>query len=118
MFDALGMETPLVTEAEQFVRSMAAALTEPQHAECLPCYLDRLLRTAPCAGTLRLAQRFRDAVAPRAIALERRMHDRGGCCDCEILWNVYTSKSDDVLPCSGVPRGSTAPCELWHVRRR
>ena|GEM_PF-4505027 len=51
------MNTPLVTEAEQLVHSLATALTEPQPAECLPCYLDRTLRTAPCDGTLRLAKR-------------------------------------------------------------
>lgn len=107
------METSLIAEAEELVHSIATTLTEPQPAECLPCYLDRLLRTAPCDGTLRLTRRYRDAVAPRATALERRMHDQGACCDCEILWNVYTSKSDDVFPCQGVRRGSTAPCGLW-----
>jgi len=112
------MNTTPVTEAEQLVHSLATALTEPQPSECLPCYLDRLLRTAPCDGSLRLAMRYRDAVAPRATTLERRMHDRGGCCDCEILWNVYNSKSEDVFPCTGVPRGSTAACDLWEGRRR
>lgn len=112
------MNTPVVTEAEQLVHSLATAMTEPRPAECLPCYLDRVLRTAPCDGTLRLARRYRDALAPRATALERRMHDHGGCCDCEILWNVYASKSEDVYPCTGVPRGSTAPCNLWEAPRR
>jgi hypothetical protein len=118
MFDTRGMNTPLVNEAEQLVHALAAALTEPLPAECLACYLDRLLRSAPCDGTLRLAQRYRDALAPRATALERRMHDRGGCCDCEILWNVYNSKSDEVYPCRGVRRGSTEPCSLWERPRR
>lgn len=118
MFDTSVMKTPLVTEAEQLVHSLATALTEPQPAECLPCYLDRMLRTAPCDGTLRLATRYRDAVAPRATALEKRMYDRGGYCDCEILWNVYNPKSEDVSPCPGVPRGSTSPCDLWERPRR
>lgn len=112
------MNTPHVDEAEQFVRSLAATLTEPLTGECLACYLDRLLRSAPCDGTLRLAQRYRDALAPRATALERRMHDRGGCCDCEILWNVYNAKSDEVHPCRRVRRGSTEPCSLWERPRR
>ncbi|MFD5215417.1 DUF2695 domain-containing protein [Microbacterium sp. NPDC058345] len=112
------MNTSLISEAEGIVRSLATALIAPQPAECLPCYLDRVLRTAPCDGTLRLARRYRDIKAPRATALERRMHDRGGCCDCEILWNVYTSRSDEVFPCRGVRRGSTAPCDLWERSRR
>jgi hypothetical protein len=118
MFDTLGMRATPVTEAEELVRSLANTLTAPQSAECLPCYLDRVLRIAPCDGTLRLAKRYRDAVAPQATALERRMHDSGGYCDCEILWNVYPSKSDDVHPCRGVRKGSTSPCELWGRPRR
>lgn len=118
MFDTSIMKTSLVTEAELLVHSLATALTAPSFAECLPCYLDRMLRTVPCDGTLRLARRYRDAIAPRATALERRMHDRGGYCDCEILWNVYVSKSEEVIPCSGTPRASTAACELWEGRRR
>lgn len=112
------MDTSLITEAEDLVRGLAATLTSPLPAECLPCYLDRMLRTAPCDGTLRLAKRYRDAVAPRATALERRMQDRGGFCDCEILWNVYNAKSDEVIPCLGVRRGNTSPCDLWTARRR
>lgn len=118
MFETGRMETPLVTEAEQLVQALAAAITEPRDGECLACYLDRLLRTAPCDGTHRLARRYRDAMAPRATALERRMSDRGGHCDCEILWNVYDSKSDEVSPCLLVRRGSTTPCGLWERHRR
>ncbi|MEW1962393.1 DUF2695 domain-containing protein [Microbacterium sp. NPDC077644] len=111
------MNTTPATEAEQIVRSLARTLTAPQPTECLPCYLDRVLRVARCDGTLRLAKRYRDTVAPRATALERRMHQSGGCCDCEILMNVYESKSDDVHPCQGTRKGSTSPCGLWRPVR-
>lgn len=111
------METAIDAQAEEFVRDLAAAMVAPQPGECLPCYLDRVLRDVPCDTTLRLARAYRDAVAPRAVALERRLGDGGGFCDCEVLWNVYWSKSDDVKPCRGVRRGSTKPCDLWFRHR-
>lgn len=114
----IGMKPTLISEAERIVHDLATELTEPHPGECLACYLDRVLRPAPCNGTLRHAQRYRDAMAPRAVALERRMHERGGCCDCEILWNVYKPKSDEVAACLHVRRGSTAPCGLWDRIRR
>ncbi|WEG08816.1 DUF2695 domain-containing protein [Microbacterium horticulturae] len=112
------MEQNSLFEAESIVHEFAAALTAPHDRECLPCYLDRVLHDAQCDGTLRFASAYRDAVAPRATGLERRMHEGGGCCDCEILMNVYLAKSDTVTPCPGVRRGSTQPCGLWHRRRR
>lgn len=112
------MNTTPATEAEELVRTLAQTLTAPRSAECLPCYVDRVLRVAPCDGTLRLAKRYRDAIAPRATALERRMHGSGGCCDCEILMNVYESKSDEVHPCQGARKGTTSPCGLWRTPRR
>lgn len=112
------MASSIVTDAEDYVHGLAHALTAPRRGECLPCYLDRVLRDVSCDGTLRLSQAFRDAVSPRATSLERRLQDRGGFCDCEVLMNVYCSLSDDVLPCRGINRGSTQPCALWHPHRR
>lgn len=112
------MTTTAIEKAESLVHALAAELTVPQCGECLPCYLDRMLRDARCDGTLRFARRYRDEAAPRATGLERRMCDGGGFCDCEILWNVYTPWAEEVEPCQGVRRGSTQPCTLWHRRRR
>ena len=111
------MESSIDDEAEQLVRDAAASLTEPTHGECLPCYLDRIIRDVPCDGSLRLARAYRDAVAPRATALEQRLHDGGACCDCEVLMNVYWAKAEFVGPCLKVRRGSTQPCGLWMHHR-
>ena len=105
-------------EAEEHVHALAEKLTAPRDRECLPCYLDRVLRDARCDETLRFAKRYRDAVAPRATGLERRMEDGGGFCDCEILMNVYLPWSETVEPCKGARRGSTQACTLWHRQRR
>ena len=69
-----------------------------------------------CDNKLRWVGRWRDACAPRATALERKLSDRGGFCDCEVAFNVYPDQmllEEDVPrpPCAGVSRrGSTAPC--------
>jgi len=112
------METDIEIQAETIVRELADAIISPQAGECLPCYLDRVLHDASCDGSLRLAQLYRDAVAPRAIGLERRLADGGGHCDCEVLLNVYWAESDMVRPCLRVRRGSTQPCPLWIRRGR
>lgn len=111
------METDIDLLAESFVRDLAAAIMAPRAGECLACYLDRVLRDAPCDGSLGLSRTYRDVLAPRAIALESRLENGGGFCDCEVLFNVYWSKTDDVEPCRGARRGSTKPCELWTRRR-
>lgn len=112
------METPINEQAERYIRDLALSLTTPGVGECLPCYLDRVLHDMRCEGTLRLAKRYRDATAPRATGLERRLGAGGGGCDCEVLYNVYWSRSDTVTPCKGVRAGSTQPCGLWYRRRR
>lgn len=112
------MQQKIIDEAEELVRQWADALTAPRPSECLPCYLDRVLREGRCDNTLRWSRAYRDAVAPRATALERRLSQRGGYCDCEVLLNVYWSKSDDVIPCRGARSGSTQPCGLWVQHRR
>lgn len=107
------MDASIADEAENLIHRMAAEMTAPRARECLPCYLDRMLHDMPCDGSQRLSTRYRDAVAPRATALPRKLAQAGGCCDCEVLYNVYWSQSDTVRPCTGVRRGSTQPCTLW-----
>lgn len=110
----------------------------PDPPECLPCYLDRMLDEVGCDNGLRLAARYRDLHAPDDTTLERRLADLGGYCDCEVLANAY--QPDRRLPtqllqipgdpagepvpvvvlppCSGVPQGSTEPCDLWEPVHR
>jgi hypothetical protein len=82
----------------------------PHGAECLPCYLARLLDRHGCDGTLRWSMRWRDARAPRATKLDRRLGDRGGFCDCEVLLNVYP-QHDPRGGCDGRATGEAmTPC--------
>lgn len=132
----------LVTETEHHLRQLAAHLTDPQPGECLLCYVYRMLELG-CTG-LRWASHYRDVRAPRATALERRLGQAGGYCDCEIFFNGYELASQYWIPekeevdedgvtyvtdatypepmpaCLRVGRGSTRGCELWvrQYRRR
>jgi hypothetical protein len=118
--------------AEQYVRSLARSLTRPGACECLACYVLRMLNEFGCDSTLRWAAAFRDERAPRATALEGRLGNMGGFCDCEIFLNglrrvphlrTYDELGDEAagepMPvCAGVRRGSTQGCAHWVRRRR
>jgi hypothetical protein len=129
----------LVTDTERELRILSTALTEPHERECLLCYVHRMLEYG-CTG-LRWAVRYRDLRAPRATAMERRLGEKGGYCDCEIFLNGYepapelwtqpqeyeedgVSCIDDAEPpdqlpaCRGVRAGSTQGCTLWVRQRR
>lgn len=129
-----------VDETESYLRALAAELTDPHPGECLLCYVYRMLEHG-CAG-LRWASRYRDLRAPRATALERRLGEKGGFCDCEIFMNAFDLRPEHLVPereqedaegvvtitepmyptvmplCLGARRGSTRPCGLWAARRR
>ncbi len=82
------MSDPLVVlAAESWLRDRAHGLTEPDGAECLFCFVARMLGEHGCDTTLRWATRYRDLRAPRATALENRLFRMGGFCDCEIFLN-------------------------------
>jgi hypothetical protein len=118
--------------AEQLVHSLARTLTQPRVGECVVCFVLRMLREFGCDTTLRFARSYRDVRAPRATALERRLGDMGGFCDCEILLNAarlaprlrtYDADGDEVEsghlpPCAGVRKGSTQWCASWVRRSR
>jgi len=106
-------------------------ITQPKPAECLHCYVYRMLEFG-CSG-LRWARRYRDLKAPRATALDRRLMSKGAGCDCEIFMNgwslrreyrLYDPESEeyeypDELPaCRGVRVGSIQPCGLWTTHSR
>jgi hypothetical protein len=78
---------PLVSETEQDLRVLSTALTEARADECLLCYVYRMLAFG-CTGH-RWTRHYRDLRAPRATALERRLREKGGFCDCEIFVNGY-----------------------------
>lgn len=130
---------PLVSGTEDELRDLSVELTRPREGECLLCYVHRMLEFG-CTG-LRWATRYRDLRAPRATALERRLGDKGGFCDCEIFLNSYELASahwtrpaeyvedgvtcipdpsypDPMPSCRGVRRGSTQSCTLWVRYRR
>ncbi|WP_277050859.1 DUF2695 domain-containing protein [Ruania albidiflava] len=128
-----------IEDTETYLRQLASELTDPRPGECLLCYVYRMLEHG-CRG-LRWALRYRDQRAPRATALERRLGQVGGYCDCEIFMNGYDLRSaylgepggyavyngvlrrerpyPNPMPgCLGVGRGSTRPCGLWARRPR
>jgi hypothetical protein len=123
---------------DRMLRTFTAELMGPRSGECLTCYVARMLDSFGCDTGLRFATRFRDATAPTATALERRLHRAGAWCDCEIFLNGWwldqrfwsatsppaqasatTGATGAPVPlprCAGVGRGSTQPCSNW-VRR-
>ncbi|HKS47124.1 MAG TPA: DUF2695 domain-containing protein [Amycolatopsis sp.] len=109
--------------AERYLAEWHEQWITPQDRECLTCYLGRMLADFGCDDTLRWAKRWRDLRAPRATALERRLADKGGYCDCEVAMNVCPEQMpspEDALPkpCAGVSRrGSTKPCRGVVTRR-
>ena len=135
-------EPSIDTDVETWLRGVAAELTDPLPRECLLCFVHRMLGAFGCRTTLRFATHYRDLRAPRAVALERRLGEKGGFCDCEIflngwsaaphLWTPevvvehdgWTEVLEEPEPPSSMPRclgagpGATRPCSLWQARRR
>ena len=64
-------------QAVELSRTMAERLTQPRAAECLVCYVARMLDDFGCDTTLRFA-RNRDQRARQATSLERRRGNMGG----------------------------------------
>ncbi|NVM96497.1 DUF2695 domain-containing protein [Arthrobacter sp. AETb3-4] len=109
---------------ESELHQLSEAMTMPRPRECLACYVLRMLEFG-CHGRHWMG-RYRAMRAPRATALERRMAQKGGYCDCEMLMNVVfpnpryfrVDEDGDIVidpkpPCLGVRGGSTQPCALW-----
>jgi len=107
-------------EIETELADLSRRLTEPRPTECLRCYLLRLISEFGCDGTFRWAIRWRDVCASQPGRLLDQLASRGGCCDCEILMNVFPYYPDVAapLPCAGVPKpGSHRPCQLRQLPR-
>ena len=137
------MTDTALRDAEAIVFDLTRRLTGVRDEECLYCYVARMLKEHGCDNTLRWAARYRDLRAPRATALERRLGQMGGFCDCEIFLNgvALAGRGDETewgedadgaqprqpgdqagtraLPeCRGARAGSTRGCTLWGRRRR
>jgi hypothetical protein len=126
------MDTRTPAEIEPHRRAVAAALTVPEEAECVLCYVDRMVDGFGCDTTLRWARRWRDLRLPAATALERRLEARGGFCDCEVFLNGWTLREEVLVPdgdgepdrpaqrprCAGVGPRSSQPCAHWRSWRR
>ena len=112
---------------------LSQGLTTPKASECLFCYVYRMLASHGCNGKLHWAAFWRDLRAPRATALERRLSERGGYCDCEIFMNGWTPSEaitkwdpetedeiwpDPMLSCPGVRPRSSQSCSLWQPMSR
>lgn len=109
------MADDIARAAETELAELAERLTGPATRECLRCYLLRMIIEFGCDGTYRWTIRWRDLRAGQPRGLLRQLGRRGGCCDCEVLMNVFPGYPPSVrpLPCAGVARpGSWRPCDL------
>ncbi len=108
------------SDVETELVDLAKRLTAPRPAECLRCFLLRMITEFGCDGTYRWTIRWRDICAAAPAKLLGQLARQGGCCDCEVLMNVFPDYPDVpvALPCAGVPRpGSRRPCDLGQLRR-
>lgn len=107
---------------------VAGPLPLPRARECVVCFVERMVAAYGCTCRLHWASDWRDRMAPRATALERRLASMGGCCDCEVLLTAYARPGDlaragddadetstaSMPDCLGVSRtGSVEPCAQW-----
>ena len=107
-------------DVETELADLAERLTAPGSAECLRCFLLRMITEFGCDGTFRWTIRWRDVRSAQRAKLLDRLARRGGFCDCEVLMNVYPDYPpvNAALPCAGVPKpGSSRPCDLRQLRR-
>jgi Protein of unknown function (DUF2695) len=114
------MTKDIADEIEAELAQLSSLLTEPGERECLRCFLLRMINEFGCDGRHRWTVRWRDRRAPQANGLLRRLAELGGCCDCEVLLNVFPDypRTDRPLPCAGQPQpGSAVPCNLRMLRR-
>jgi Protein of unknown function (DUF2695) len=113
-------------EVEHYLRAVVER--EPQEAECLVCFVDRMVGEFGCDGSLLWATRFRDLRSPTATALEKRFLAKAVRCDCLVLHKAYQpvravmtrdihtdelERPRRMPPCAGVRRTNTRPCAHW-----
>lgn len=116
----VAMADDIAEAVEAELIALSSVLTEPDDHECLRCFLLRMICEFGCDGTHRWTIRWRSLRAPLATRLLDKLKDLGGCCDCEVLLNVFPQypPSGRLLPCAGQPQsGSAVPCDLRVLRR-
>ncbi len=104
---------------ETELAELAERLTAPGELECVRCFLLRMITEFGCDGSYRWTIRWRDTSAAQPGGLLAQFARKGGCCDCEILLNVFPDYPPSVapLPCAGVLKpGSAKPCNLPFLR--
>jgi uncharacterized protein DUF2695 len=109
------MADDMSQDVEREIADLAERLTAPGRDECLRCFLLRMITEFGCDGTYRWTVRWRDICAAQPGVLLGQLSQRGGCCDCEVLMNVFPDYPpvSVALPCAGVARpGSARPCDL------
>lgn len=115
--------------ADEVEHYLAAVVErEPQEAECLVCFVDRMVAEFGCDSSLLWAVRFRDLRSPTATALEKRFLAKAVRCDCLVLQKAYQpvrevmtrdvhtdelERPKRMPPCAGVRRTNTRPCAHW-----
>ena len=111
------MEIRTPDELEQHLSDLSAALTAPEPAECVLCYVARMLVSFGCDGTLRWSVRWWIRRAPRAnLAPVLDVH--GDYCDCEVFRTGWRPAYEPGPPGDGLPRCThpriaTEPCDNW-----
>jgi hypothetical protein len=114
------MTDDIAEAVEAELVALSSVLTEPGERECLRCFLLRMISEFGCDGTHRWTIRWRGLRAPLATSLLDKLEQLGGCCDCEVVLNVFPQypPSGRLLPCAGQPQsGSAVPCDLGSLRR-
>ena len=114
------MMDDIAESVEAELIALSNALTEAGDRECLRCFLLRMISEFGCDGTHRWTIRWRSLRAPRATRLLCKLEELGGCCDCEVVMNVFPQypPSGRLLPCAGQSQaGSAVPCDLGVLRR-
>jgi len=112
------MTDSMPPDVEIELARLAERLTEPGQRECLRCFLMRMITEFGCDGTYRWTIRWRDVRATRPGGLLGRLEQRGGCCDCEVVTNVFPDNPPASGPCAGVQReGSAQPCRPPALRK-
>src|SRR5258708_29876886 len=99
------MADDMSREVETELADLAERLTAPARAECLRCFLLRMITEFGCDGTFRWTIRWPDVCAGHPGKLLGQLAGRGGYCDCGVLVDVYPDYPpvDVPLSCAGVP---------------